>query len=101
VPDAKYQLEPHGVVIGAADAAYFEGLEQEHGIILDAAQQAWYVKKRGIQREDMLKEYPATPEEAFAAAVEGAYYGRELARARNEGRIASVPYDPRLPVDTF
>jgi hypothetical protein len=49
----------------------------------------------------MLKEYPATPEEAFAAAVEGAYYGRELARARNEGRIASVPYDPRLPVDTF
>ena len=99
--DSKYRLEPHGVVIGAEDAAYFERLEQEHGIILDAAQRAWYVKKRGIQREDMLKEYPATPEEAFAAAVEGAYYGRELARARTEGRIAPVPYDPRLPVDTF
>ena len=99
--DAKYRIDPAGVVIGAEDAAYFEGLEQEYGIALDAAQQAWYVKKRGIQREDMLKEYPTTPEEAFAAAIEGAYYGRELARARTEGRIASVPYDPRLPVDTF
>lgn len=99
--DAKYRLEPHGVVIGAEDAAYFERLDQEHGIALDAAQRAWYAKKRAVQREDMLKEYPATPEEAFAAAVEGAYYGCELARAREEGRIASVPYDPRLPVNTF
>ena len=99
--DPQYRIDPEGVVVGAGDAAYFERLEAEHGIVLDAAQRAWYARKRGTQRDDMAKEYPATPEEAFQAAVEGAYYGRELARAREEGRIGAAPPDPRLPVNTF
>ncbi len=99
--DPGYRIDPDGVVVGAEDAAYFEGLEAEHGIVLDAEQRAWYARKRSIQRDDMPKEYPATPEEAFRAAVEGAYYARELARARTEGRISAVPCDPGLPVNTF
>ncbi len=34
------------------------------------------------------------------AAIKGAYYTAELSKARTEGRITRVPYDPLLPVDT-
>jgi hypothetical protein len=34
------------------------------------------------------------------AAVKGAWFAKELAQARKDGRIARVPYDAALPVDT-
>ena len=34
------------------------------------------------------------------AAIKGAYYTAELSKARTEGRITRVPYEPQLPVDT-
>jgi hypothetical protein len=34
---------------------------------------AWYQKKADTQLEDMRREFPSTPEEAFEASVEGAY----------------------------
>lgn len=34
------------------------------------------------------------------AAIKGAYYGKQIALARKEGRITRVPFDPALPVDT-
>jgi hypothetical protein len=37
---------------------------------------------------------------SFDAAILGAYYGRDLADAEAAGRIASVPYDPAIPVHT-
>jgi phage terminase large subunit len=37
---------------------------------------------------------------AFEAAILGAYYGKELARASREGRIRQVKPDPDLPVHT-
>ncbi|PXW28247.1 hypothetical protein [Paraburkholderia caballeronis] len=37
---------------------------------------------------------------SFEAAILGAYYGREMAAAQQEGRIGAVPYDPMLPVFT-
>lgn len=37
---------------------------------------------------------------SFDAAIQGAYYGREIAEAEREGRIRNVPYDPVLPVYT-
>lgn len=36
----------------------------------------------------------------FQAANEGAYYGRLIVQAREQGRIARVPYQPALPVHT-
>lgn len=33
--------------------------------------------------------------------VPGAWYKAELRDAHNDGRIGSVPFDPKLPVDTF
>jgi hypothetical protein len=45
-------------------------------------------------------EYEQEFECSFTAAVKGAYYGKLLAEADHEGRIADVPFDPALPVST-
>ncbi len=37
---------------------------------------------------------------SFNASVKGSYYGKEIARARQDGRIKSVPYDKALRVHT-
>lgn len=37
----------------------------------------------------------------YAAALKGAYYGDLMTKARDEGRIIHVPYDPATPVNTF
>lgn len=36
----------------------------------------------------------------FDAAVPGSYFGTLIAKARDEGRVGSFPYDPALPVKT-
>ncbi len=95
-----YALDPAGVAVGAEAEAYFARLEGE-GIVLSAGQRAWYARKAAQQGDTMTREFPSTPDEAFAAAVEGAYYAREMARVRREGRIEAVPHDPALPVNTF
>lgn len=80
---------------------YFRVLEDEHRIRLDDAQKAWYAKKAEVQGEDMKREYPATPKEAFEAAVEGAYYSSQMALAESEERIGRVPYESALKVETW
>jgi phage terminase large subunit len=45
-------------------------------------------------------EYAQEFECSFEAAVKGAIFAREMEAARAAGRIATVPYDPTLPVDT-
>jgi hypothetical protein len=37
---------------------------------------------------------------SFEASILGAYFGKELVRAANEGRLTKVDYDPVLPVHT-
>lgn len=60
----------------------------------------WYQKKKEEQKEDMQREYPSFPNEAFDLAIKGSYYEKELSTARQSGRIDNYPYDPRLPVFT-
>ncbi|HEC62259.1 MAG TPA: hypothetical protein ENI27_08400, partial [bacterium] len=52
------------------------------------------------RREMDEDEYDQESECSFTAAVKGAYYGRLLAAADDDGRIAEVPFDPALPVST-
>lgn len=40
-------------------------------------------------------------EGATRSTVEGAIYKEQIKQAENEGRIRSVPYDPKMPVDTY
>ena len=71
-----------------------------HGIELSLAQKAWYVSKAETQFEDMKREFPSTPDEAFSVSVEGTYYGPQIARAEMDGRIGSLRPDPRYAVNT-
>lgn len=63
----------------------------------------------GIVDEEELRDARATMSEEeynqeyecdFAAAMVGAYFGKHLNRADEEGRITDVPYDPNYPVVT-
>jgi hypothetical protein len=98
--EPSYELDPEGVTIGDDLRKYFERLESCDGIKLSDAKRAWYAKKIETQLEDMKREYPSTPQEAFEASIEGAYYSKELAQAELQGRIGAFKAVPELPVNT-
>ncbi len=80
---------------------YFAKLQAELRITLDANQRAWYAKTAETLGKKMRQEYPATPKEAFEQAIEGAVYGEQMTRLRQQGRLGVVPLDPNFPVNTF
>jgi len=49
-----------------------------------------------LAEDQYLQEYECS----FEAAILGAFYGKELREADQEGRICQVPYNPDLPVYT-
>jgi hypothetical protein len=87
-------------VIGAEDQRYFERLEAA-GLKLTLPQRRWWTRKAETLGPDMRREYPATPDEAFEQALEGAYFAQDLFAAAKQGRIGGFPYDPRSTVQTF
>lgn len=95
------QDQAEGVVITQARAEYFERIEAEIGEPLTLGQKLWYVAKAQRLGEDMLREYPSTPAEAFDASVQGAYYQKQLSQARTDGRIGKIPHEPGLGVETW
>lgn len=99
--DPSYVLNPKGVIIPTILDKYFTELETIHGITLSPEQKAWYTKKAEEQGDDMGREFPSTADEAFAAAIEGAYFGELMAQAERDGRITNVPYDPMVKVETW
>lgn len=99
--DVKYVLDPEYVTITKEMRSYFARLENREGITLTDEQKAWYVRKRATQMDDMKREFPATPKEAFEAAIEGAYFASEIDKTRTRGNVRLVPYRDDLPVNTF
>lgn len=99
--DPTYKIPAHHAVITKEDEQYFAKLRHEHGIDLTPEQMAWWVEQEGLLGGDMKRENPATPEEAFEQAIEGAYFARQLAHCDKHGHIGRFPYDPRFPVNTF
>lgn len=95
---SEYVLDPEGVIITPTLEKYFSELKKNHGIDLSPAQKAWYSKKKDQLKEGMQQEYPSYPDEAFSQAVEGAYWGKQIAQAETEGRVTSVPHEPLLKV---
>jgi hypothetical protein len=77
-------------------------------------QESWFklilrASESGIIRPEEIEDARATMtadefeqefECSFEAAIKGAYYSLELSRARAEGRIGAVPYDPAMKVHT-
>lgn len=78
---------------------YFDHLLQL-GIHLDEEQKAWYALREETQKEDMRREFPSTPEEAWQVSNEGFYYSKQMNICRSENRIGFIPYDEMLPVYT-
>jgi hypothetical protein len=95
--DEKYRLADE-VYPTREQEEYFEKLAKE-GIELTRQQRSWYIKKSEQQDDDMKREFPSTPEEAFEASVEGAYFAKQMAKMRTEKRICNIPILD-MPVDT-
>ena len=96
-----YTMSPKGVVIPQRLAEYFEQLEHKHGIKTTDGQRAWYAKKAEKLQDDMQREYPSTPDEAFSQSVEGAYFDTQMQFLRKNKRLTSeVQVNPSLPVYT-
>jgi hypothetical protein len=99
-----YTIDPAGIVITQFYLEYYKKLRMDHKIELTTGQMAWYFLKAagatGLGAA-MGQEYPSTPEEAFAQAIEGAYYSTQFVSAVGQGRITKVPHDPAVQVDTW
>lgn len=75
----EYRLNPIGITIPDALKGYFARLKSDYGITLDEHQKAWYVKKYEEQGEDMAREYPSYPEEAFQGSGRPVFSQDQLA----------------------
>lgn len=80
---------------------YFNELEAKHGIPTDDRQQAWYHAKEKTLGEDMKREYPSIPAEAFQQSVEGAYYAKQFRWLYENKRIGELPDNSHQLVHTF
>ncbi len=80
--------------------AYFDDLAKI-GIVTDAEQQSWYIQEAKAVGKNMKRENPATPQEAFEAAISGAYFSRQMADIRGKKQITRVPIEPGIPIHTF
>lgn len=103
--EPNYRMDPDGVEIGTAEHKYFDEVEALIGQELDIQQRSWWVATRDAEfsGEDskMWQEYPSTYEEAFRKSTEGHFYTKQMALARVQGRITSVPWRAGYPVNTF
>jgi phage terminase large subunit len=54
------------------------------------------LRKEGVPEDFIQQEYKCS----FTRGAEGSYYGKQIQRARDEGRICSLPIIPDLPVHT-
>jgi hypothetical protein len=97
-----YRLPVGMVILTQEVVTYFEMLRQKYGIVVDGEQMAWYQHKlTELGWDDMKEEYPSHIDECFYNSLEGAFFKKELSKARAEKRIGfSVPYDPTRRVHT-
>jgi len=104
--DAKNTTDPKFVHVDEKTHKYFDKVQEYidaagFDIELDAGKRAWYMQKKKKLKLLIYREHPSTPEEAFRAHIEGAYYGKDMAIAREAGRICTVQYDKHAPVYTI
>jgi hypothetical protein len=96
----EYVLHHESTIIPQRLQDYFGDLELNNSIKLSPEQKIWYVKKEELMKEDMGREYPSFPDEAFAQSIEGAYFSKQFRFLENNSRIIKFPCDPILPVHT-
>lgn len=87
------------ISISSDDQEYFLHLKSI-GINLHNEQKYWYSATASIQKENMKREYPSTPDESWEMSNEGLYYGKLITQMRYEKRIGNIPHDASFPVHT-
>jgi len=80
---------------------YFDEMQSKHDVHLNERQKAWYYSKEKTLGDDMKREYPTIPAEAFQQSVEGAYYAKQFRWLYTNKRIGKLPDNSHLPVHTF
>lgn len=95
----EYRRTFQGVKIYPHMQNYFDRLRGK-GIELDKTQMAWYVQKSNELGDEIKREMPSYPEEAFEQSIEGAYYANQMTKAREQGRICQVPHQSAALVNT-
>jgi len=96
----EYRLEDDDLVLSKETKNYFKKLKEEEKIDCDETQMKWYQVKAEEKKDEMLREYPSTPEEAFMVAIAWSYYKKWITKVREEWRLCRVPYEVELPVYT-
>lgn len=79
---------------------YFDELQHKYEVSLTDDQKRWYASEYAIQGDKMKQEFPSTPEEAFAQAIEGAYYADQFNTIYKEGRYLDKNFDNDAKVHT-
>lgn len=97
--DPLYTIEK-GEEITAETLDYFEELEAKYGLLFTEGQMRWYQTKARTLRDDMKREYPTLPAEAFEQSIQGAYYTRQFKELYKNKQITKVPHDPASAVHT-
>lgn len=98
-----YRTDPTNVVIPKELSDYFDDLKHRFGVDLDDWQKAWYAVERSnlsSDPADMWSEHPSYADEAFKVSLEGAYFRTQMTKARQQGRIGRILFDPARPVHT-
>lgn len=96
----QYEIEPNEQ-LSSRLVNYFEDLDAKHGVKTNERQRAWYASKEKTLGEDIKREYPSIPSEAFAQSVEGAYYQKQFKFLYANRRIGALPVNDHIPVMTF
>ncbi|MFW1970464.1 terminase [Acinetobacter bereziniae] len=80
---------------------YFSELKAKYNIHTTPEQQQWYWQKEKTLGDDIKREYPSIPSEAFQQSVEGAYYKKQFKFLYANGRIGELPDNSHQLVYTF
>lgn len=96
-----YYLKDDYILITENDEEYFKKLEDQLSIKLTHEQKKWYIKKKKTQHDNMKREYPSYPDEAFEQSIEGSYYAKQMNMLEEKNQITNVPYNNTYPVHTF
>lgn len=99
--DDGYILDPEFVIIPSSTQEYLKELQARLKITLTEGQCAWYQKTFEILGDDMKREHPSSPEEAFEQSIEGAYFKKQMAHIRAKKQICKVPIERGVPIHTF
>ena len=99
--DPKNTIDPKGVVINGEIGTYLHDLQHTQKIPLDDGQKAWYQLKWNRQGEEMKKEHPSFPDEAFESAIQGSYYLTQMRKIKQENRICKLPLEDGFQVSTW